>query len=191
VGRLVGKDGRHHKRCLRKVLGQSQASNEEMATTLVNIEAALNSRPITQDDENALTPAHFLCGERLTALPSGIEPRVERNLTKAHQRTQNLADAFWKRWEKEYLLDLKNFHEVSQPHKGSGNVRVGDIVLLQEERRPRHMWKKARVVELKVGRDGVTRTAILRGSHGTVLVRPIQLVIPLEVDQGGEDVGDR
>ena len=108
-----------------------------------------------------------------------------------HGVLKSLADAFWRRWEKEYLLDLKNFHEVSQPCKGSGNVRVGDIVLLQEERHPRHMRKKARVVEMKVGRDGATRTAILRGSHGTVLVRPIQLVIPLEVDQGGEDVGDR
>ena len=45
------------------------------------------------------------------------------------------------------------------------------------------MWKKARVEELKAGRDGATRTAILRGADGTILVRPIQLVIPLEVDQ--------
>ena len=175
------------KRCLRKVLGRSQATDEELATTLVNIEAALNSRPITQDTDDALTPAHFLCGERLTALPSGTEPQIERNLTKAHQRTQKLADDFWKRWEKEYLLDLRNFHEVSQPNKRSGKVRAGDIVLLQEDRRPRHMWKKARVEELKVGRDGAKRTAVFRGANGTILVRPIQLVIPLEVDQGGED----
>jgi len=46
------------------------------------------------------------------------------------------------------------------------------------------------VVELKVGRDGATRTAVLRGANGTVLVRSIHLVIPLEVDQGGEDVED-
>jgi hypothetical protein len=44
--------------------------------------------------------------------------------------------------------------------------------------------------ELKVGRDGAVRTVVLRGANGTVLVRPIQLVIPLEVDQGGEDVED-
>jgi hypothetical protein len=52
------------------------------------------------------------------------------------------------------------------------------------------MWKKARVEELKEGRDGVARTVVLRGANGTILVRPIQLVIPLEIDQGGEDVGD-
>jgi hypothetical protein len=44
------------------------------------------------------------------------------------------------------------------------------------------MWKKIRVEGLKVGKDGVTRTAVLRGANGTVFVRPIQVVIPLEVD---------
>jgi len=52
------------------------------------------------------------------------------------------------------------------------------------------MSKKARVEELKAGRDGAKRTAVLRAADGRVLVRPIQLVIPLEVDQGGEDVED-
>ena len=166
------------KTCLRKVLGLSQTS-KEMATTLVNIEAALNSRPITQDDENELTPAHFLCGERLTALPSGIEPQVERKLTKAYQRTQNLADTC-KRWEMKYLLDLKKFHEVSQPHKGSGNVRVGHIVLLQQERRPKHMWSKARVVELKVGRWGHEK-----GHHSWVARKSSGPPNPAGHDSGG------
>jgi len=53
-----------------------------------------------------------------------------------------------------------------------------------------HMWNKARVVELKVGKNGAKRTAVLRGADGRVLVRPIQLVIPMEFDQGGEDAQD-
>jgi hypothetical protein len=96
-----------------------------------------------------------------------------------------MADDFWRRWEKEYLMELRSFHAISQPKGKSGKVRTGDIVLLQEDCRPRHMWKKARVLELKAGRDGVTKTAILRGANGTVLARPIQLVIPLEVHRVG------
>ena len=178
------------KRCLRKVLGRSQATDEELATTLVKIEAALNSRPITQDAEDALTPAHFLCGAKLTTLPFTTEPQREGNLKKTHQRTKRMVDDFWRRWEKEYLMELRYFHVISQPKGRSGKVRTGDIVMLQVDRRPRHMWKKARVEELKVGRDGATRTAVLRGANGTVLVYSIQLVFPLEVDQGGEDVDD-
>jgi hypothetical protein len=87
-------------------------------------------------------------------------------------------------------LELRSFHVISQPKGRSGNVRTGDVVLLQEDRRPRHMWKKSCMEELKAGTDGATRTAVLRGANGTVLVRPIQLVIPLEVGQDGEDVED-
>jgi len=87
-GLLGGEDGGKvlgiTKRSIRNVFGLSQATGEELATTLVNIEAALNSRAITQDTEDTLTPAHFLCGERLTALTSVKEPQMETNLTKAH-----------------------------------------------------------------------------------------------------------
>jgi len=61
--------------CLRKVLGQSRLTEEQLNTTLVSIEAAVNSRPTTQgEDSAALTPAHFLTGEGLTTIPTGLEP---------------------------------------------------------------------------------------------------------------------
>jgi hypothetical protein len=63
------------KRSLRKVLGPSQVDEEGLQTILVGIQAALNSRPITQDEENeTLTPAHFLTGWRLTTIPQCPEP---------------------------------------------------------------------------------------------------------------------
>ena len=52
------------------------------------------------------------------------------------------------------------------------------------------MWKKGRVEELRLARDGKLRTVILRTPDGGCLFRPVQLVIPLEVDQGWEDVED-
>jgi len=82
------------KRCLRKVLVRSQATEEELTTTLVSIEAALNSRTITQDTKDALTSAHFLCGAKLMTLPSTTEPQREGNLNKIHQRTKRMADDF-------------------------------------------------------------------------------------------------
>jgi hypothetical protein len=72
------------------------------------------------------------------------------------------------RWEKEYLLELKIFHEVSQPNKRSDKVRIGDIVFLQEDRRPRRMWK-TRVEKVKVRTDGAKRTTVLRRGDGRVL----------------------
>jgi hypothetical protein len=52
------------------------------------------------------------------------------------------------------------------------------------------MWKRGRIEDLRPGRDGRTRTAILRTQDGGRLARPIRLVIPLEVNEGGEDVED-
>jgi len=72
------------KRCLRKVLGRLQFSEEGLNTTLVAIEAAINSRHIGQaeDETGVLTPAHFLIGERLTTISSGREPETNRSMTK-------------------------------------------------------------------------------------------------------------
>jgi len=71
------------KRCLRKVLGHSRLTEERLNTTLISIEAAVNSRPITQgEDSAALTPAHFLIGEGLVTIPTGTQPTLRQNLTK-------------------------------------------------------------------------------------------------------------
>ena len=62
------------------------------------------------------------------------------------------------------------------------------MAVLQEDVRPRHMWKTAIIERVIEGRDGRIRTVALRTSEGNKITRPIQLVIPLEADQGGEDV---
>ena len=54
---------------------------------------------------------------------------------------------------------------------------------MEDDDKPRALWKLARVTDLITGRDGHTRGAILRvpsGGHG-VLQRPLQRLYPLEV----------
>ena len=65
------------------------------------------------------------------------------------------------------------------------------MALLQEDVRPRHMWKRALIEQLIEGRDGMIRTVVFRTAEGNKITRPIQLVTPLKVDQGGEDVEER
>ena len=61
-------------------------------------------------------------------------------------------------------------------------------MLLQEDVRLRHMWKRAVIEQLLKGQDGMIRTVVLRTPEGNKINHPIELVIPLEVEQGGEDV---
>ncbi|XP_011686429.1 PREDICTED: uncharacterized protein LOC105449126 [Wasmannia auropunctata] len=62
---------KHH---LRRVIGDSKLTYEEMSTFLSQTEACLNSRPLqplTDDPEDltALTPGHFLVGTALLSVP--------------------------------------------------------------------------------------------------------------------------
>jgi len=125
--RMVG----NTKRCLRKVLGRLQVSEEGLNTTFVAIETAIYSRPIgqTEDETGVLTPAHFLIGERLTTIPSAREPETNRSLSKEFKMRQKLADEFWRRWQKEYLNILRSFHEIRQ-QQTSVKFRRGDVALL-------------------------------------------------------------
>ncbi|GFR30674.1 integrase catalytic domain-containing protein [Trichonephila clavata] len=178
------------KQCLRKVLGRALLEEESLSTVLIGIEAVLNSRPLLYEEESddnsaALTPAHFLSGRKLTAIPSRLE---NTRLNKIYKQQQDLLDCFWKKWSKEYLLQLGSFHQVRNKDS-TINIRVGDIVLLQEDIRPRHMGKKARVMNLHQGRDGKIKSCELR-VNGRNVTHPVQLVIPLEIDQGGKDVGN-
>ena len=67
---------RSTKRCLRKALGRSKFSHDELLTALVEIEMVLNSRPLTyisvDDLEEPLTPSHLLVGRRLMYLPDNL-----------------------------------------------------------------------------------------------------------------------
>ena len=62
------------KRCLKKILGQSCVTYEELLTVLTEIECVLNSRPLTyvstEDLEEPLTPSHLICGRRILSVPS-------------------------------------------------------------------------------------------------------------------------
>ncbi|VDM97333.1 unnamed protein product, partial [Onchocerca ochengi] len=44
------------------------------------------------------------------------------------------------------------------------------------------MWKLARIKEIKKGKDGEARNVIIEMSHGRFLVRPLNSLCPLEVD---------
>ena len=70
--RLIGMT----KRCLKKVIGRAKLTYDELLTVVTEIEANLNSRPLTyvssEDLEEPLTPAHLLTGRRLTVLPDSF-----------------------------------------------------------------------------------------------------------------------
>jgi len=96
-----------------KVLGKRQKDDEKLNTILASIEAAINSLPPTQDDApEILTRGQFLHGGRLNTIANGPEPTLTKNLTKEFRLQQQVVEDIWKSWTKEYLLELRSYHQV-------------------------------------------------------------------------------
>ena len=155
----------------------------------------INSCPLTyvspDDLQEPLIPAHFLIGRRLLSLPDGIgcgdDPDDEDfslthdHLTKRLKLLNVVLNHFWKRWQFEYLLELREAHR--QQYAGSCNndtntIDAGDIVILHEDK-PRAFWRLARVKQLITGRDGRVRAAILAVPSGDGQTSTFQRLINL------------
>ena len=179
------------KTCLKKVLGKASLNFEEMCTVLTEVEAIINSRPLTfvhneVDEPQPLTPAHFLVGQRLTSLPPKTFPADTQHptvskaeITRRWKYRQRLTTSFWNAWRKDYLLDLKSAHRCDTPTPTP--LKVGDVVLIGEDNTPRQTWRLGRITELFTGRDGLVRSCMVRTPTGTLLRRPIQLLYCLEI----------
>lgn len=123
--------------------------------------AIVNSRPLSVECINdpvgpePLTPNHFLTMKlAVISAPSGEFVEEDLYLQKRWRRVQYLANVFWTRWRKEYLLNLQ---QRNKWNKNRRNTRINDNVLLQEDCVPRNQWKLAKVVEVTPGADGRVR----------------------------------
>ena len=101
----------------------------ELNTILIEVEAVLYrySRPLTYpyvdiNDASPLSPSHFLCGYRLLTLPDTRVSVKEsdpyyiptddstKELSKRAKYYKIVIQAFWTRWQKEYLTSLREYN---------------------------------------------------------------------------------
>ena len=157
---------------------------EQLLTIVTQIEAILNSRPMTAlssdpCDFNALTPGHFLIGTPLTAL---IEPSLkDKNMSQLSQWRLVTAcqQHFWTRWSQEYLNQLQQRHKWVV---NKSNIKLNTLVLVSEESCPPQKWLLGRIIELHHGSDKKTRVATVKTPHG-VLKRAIAKLAPLPFEE--------
>lgn len=157
---------------------------EECCTLLSEIEAILNSRPLTPlstspNDFNPLTPSHFLIGESLLSVPTADFTHVKVNQLTRWQHLQKIRRDFWQRWYKEYLHQLQ---VRSKWHTHHPNVRVGSLVLLIEDNIPPMKWSTGRILEIHPGEDGIVRVVTVQCVSG-VLKRPVKKVCVLPSEE--------
>lgn len=167
---------------LKRVIGEQILTFEESYTVLAQIEAVLNSRPLcplSSDpaDLNVLTPGHFLTLEPLTAVPEPTLIDCKANRLSRWQLLRQMHDNFWKRWQSEYLHTLQQRQKWWNP---SLQLNPGDLVLIKNELTPPLQWRRARIVKLHPGNDGVSRVATVRTDNG-IVQRPINKLCLLPI----------
>ncbi|XP_045534866.1 uncharacterized protein LOC123721177 isoform X2 [Papilio machaon] len=168
---------------LKRILGNCNLTYEELNTVLVQIEAVLNSRPLTPlsadpSDLLPLTPGHFLIGRPLTALPTDCYERHVTGTLSRYQHLEQLRQHFWRRWSKEYISEL----QLRTKWRSDLNpLQEGVLVILKEDNLPPLKWRLGRVVAVHPGADGVSRVADVRTATGVVR-RAFSKICPLPQD---------
>jgi hypothetical protein len=107
----------------------------------------------------------------------------QENLQKRAEHLAKIQNHFWKRWSQEYLSALREQDRISGKGALENRISVGDVVLVEDDLRPRAKWRLALVEKLNVGNDGLVRSAHIKTSTGSTS-RPITKLYPLEVSKG-------
>ena len=185
------------KRCLKKTIGKARLSYDELQTAIVEVEAILNSRPISflsaDDFEEPLTPSHLIFGRRLISLPDNLAygeddeeeycpPGSKEVLTKRMRHLNTTLQRFWNRWRMEYLTELRQTHSYYNTPLGTRHISNGDIVIVHHDSKARGFWRLGRVEKTIPGRDGEVRGAVVRvgGRNPKTIRRPVQRLYPVE-----------
>ena len=160
------------------ILKEQAPSDETLLTLLAEVEHSVNSRPLTHVsvdplDNEALTPNHFLFGTSSGTIRLAKYDEQSACPRKHWRLAQYFADAFWRRWLRDYLPTLvirKKWFNTDC------TLKPGDLVLVMDNQLPRNVWKKAVIVETFPGRDNEVRVAKIKTATGN-LIRPTRKLV--------------
>lgn len=158
-------------------------SPDALRAMLVQIEALLNSRPLTHiplgnEEDEHLTPYHFIIGRsgENVSPTTVLTTKLDR---KQYKLVQHYTKLFWDQWKKEYLPTLikrnKWTHKVEP-------IKENDIVVLTDDNAPPGQWLKGKVIKAHVAPDGQVRSVEVK-TGTTILKRPAVKVAVVDVEQ--------
>lgn len=167
---------------LKRIIGESTLTFEEITTVLSQIEACLNSRPLspmTSDstDLEVLTPGHFLIGSSMLLPPEACLLSTIANRLQRWKLTQKMVQDFWKIWSTEYISRLQ---QRPKWMKMQDEIKIGQIVLVKDEQTSPCKWPLGRIHEVHPGKDNITRVVTIKANN-KLIKRPVCKVSPLPI----------
>ncbi|KAK6765170.1 hypothetical protein RB195_025203 [Necator americanus] len=194
------------KHSLYKSIVLAKLSFEQLTTLIIEIEELLNTRSLLYVESNSpleqvLRPIDFLQNEFEVPYPlddtaedegdpSYLPPggqvllRTKTQTIKALQTSCKFTEKCWQVWRDQYLLPLREKHqrEVGKNRSSRYSRRKDDIVLINEPILPRNLWKMGRIHDLTMSSEGVIREAVIMLPSHRQICRPINLLVPLELE---------
>lgn len=173
---------RSFKNSLYKILQNHKPPDALLQSTLIEIEHTINSRPLTYvpletENDEALTPNHFLLGSTSGYKPLGEFSDEKIIMKKNWMISQQLAEAFWKRWIKEFLPHITRRSKWFEP---APPITEGDIVLIVDDQNPRNSWPRGRILKTFPAKDGQIRKVTVQTPNG-IYDRPAVKIAVLDV----------
>ena len=145
------------KRAITAAISESILTFSELQTVCYEAANLLNERPIgrhpTSPDDKYLCPNDLLLGRSTSRIPNGpfthsTDPR------RRFEFIQMITDNFWKKWTRDYFPSLLIQQKWHTAHR---NLKVGDVVLIQDSNLIRSQWKLGKVSKTFEGQDGKVR----------------------------------
>ena len=88
-------------------------------------------------------------------------------------------------WKKRLFIELRSTHVGNKTKEN--NIKVNDKVTVLGEYQKRDKWQLGKIEKTIAGRDGIIRGAEVKvteqNKKRTVLIRPLQKLFPLEMNE--------
>ena len=175
------------KQGVRKGIGRKLLSWDKLLTMVTEVEAIVNTRPLTYVYGDflsgfTLTPVHFLTGNLDTVIPFNLDDCEDVEFQQRKDSAQDLTE-YWKKSQKQ-LLALRETLPLShkkQRSQISRQPKIGEIVLVKEDSLPRRAWKLTLIKEYILSKDGEIRSIIIQLPNKQLVSRAINHLFPLEI----------
>lgn len=182
------------KHCMIRTLQKHLLKDNQLMTITKEIEAILNTRPLTCVDSemvHVLAPADFLTMGKTISIDTNIDERpvsgttTKINLIKSWKRALIILEEFKDIFMNRYLPSLRERYQnsVKEPRvKSALKPEIGQIVQIRGDSKNRESWKVGKIVSLSPGVDGHIRVAKVKVGT-TEYTRSISQLYPLEVNE--------
>ena len=159
----------------------AEKSNRRADANTIN-QCPIGRVPNDPDDGSYLCPNYMLLGRASSTLLQGPF-RETNNPRHRAEFVQKIVDSFWRRWTRDVFPSMVPRKKWNVERR---NVRVDNVVIVQDPNAVRGKWTIGRVSNVYPGRDGRVRNVKLKTATAEYQ-RPTTKIVVIYLAEGYED----